>query len=179
MGDKTWPFILTVLIILAIFALLGIGWRNRIKRQSDVPDLPEVPAEFEPQRFEAAGQYVVTTKGGDWLDRIAAHGLGVRTNATMHVHPEGVVIERSGAGTIYIAKDSLREVRTESGMAGKFVERGGLVVVTWMLGQLEVDTGFRTTAAEAKPALVAALKELLPDGGTQDSPDAGLNGKNN
>ena len=170
---------LTIVLVVIVIGLIGLGWRNRIKRQSDVPDLPEVPAAFEPQVFEASGQYVVTTKGGDWLDRIAAHGLGVRTNATMHVHPEGVVIERSGSGTIYIAREALREVRTESGMAGKFVERGGLVVVTWMLGQMEVDTGFRTTAAEAKPALVTALKELLPDGGTQDSPDAGLNGKNN
>lgn len=179
MGDKTWPLILTVLIILAVFALLGLGWRNRLKRQSGVAALPQVPAVFEPQTLEAAGQYVVTTKGGDWLDRIAAHGLGIRTNATMHVHPEGIVIERSGAGTVYISRESLREVRTESGMAGKFVERGGLVVVTWMLGQTEVDTGFRTTSAEAKSPLVTALKELLPDGGPQDSPDAGLNGKNN
>ena len=35
----------------------------------------------------AEGQYVATTTAGDWLDRIAVHGLGIRTNAELSVHP--------------------------------------------------------------------------------------------
>ena len=47
-------------------------------------------------------------------------------------------------------------------MAGKFVEKEGLVIVTWKLGTTAVDTGFRTRSAEEKTPLVSAITELLP-----------------
>ena len=35
-------------------------------------------------------------------------------------------------------------------MAGKFVEKDGLLVLSWMLGGHELDTGFRTRHADDK-----------------------------
>jgi hypothetical protein len=46
-------------------------------------------------------------------------------------------------------------------MAGKFVEKDGLLVLSWMLGTRELDSGFRTRRAEDKPTLFKALQDLI------------------
>lgn len=179
MGDKTLPLVVTLAIIVLLFALIGAGWRNRLRRQRHVAPLPPVPAETGPALATVGGQYVVTTTTGDWLDRIAVHGLGIRTNATLRVFPDGVVLDRSGAQSLYIGRDRLVDVSTTSGMAGKFVEKDGLVVLSWRLGELAVDTGFRTRSAADRAPLVTALNTLLAPGAGPDLPDAGSNGKSN
>jgi hypothetical protein len=159
--DKILPGLAMLAIIAVVFVLLGIGWRNRLRRQSDVEQLPAVPAELSLPMAAADGQYVATTTAGDWLDRIAVRGLGIRTNAELTVHPEGALFERSGAGTLFIPADRLTGIRQDSGMAGKFVEKDGLLVVSWTLGSRELDTGFRTRRADDKPAILEAFQELI------------------
>ncbi|WP_269045675.1 PH-like domain-containing protein [Paenarthrobacter sp. Z7-10] len=160
--EKVLPTILTVFILLAIFALIGLGWRNRLRRQAGTAPLPAVPAELSVPSLSVEGQYVATTTEGDWLDRLAVHSLGIRTNAVVHVHSEGVLLARSGAPDVFVAADRLDDVRLEAGMAGKFVEAQGLVVLSWRLGDQPVDTGFRTRAAADKKPLLAALTALVP-----------------
>ena len=46
-------------------------------------------------------------------------------------------------------------------MAGKFVEKDGLLVLSWMLGTRELDTGFRTRRADDKTVLLNALQDLI------------------
>lgn len=183
MGERTVPAILTMLLVVVVFGLMWWGWRSKLKRQSDVAPLPEVPDDLGAPTMSISGQYVVTTSAGDWLDRIAVHGLGIRTRATLNVYPGGILIARTGSADIYIAADELREITTQSGMAGKFVEKEGLVVITWVLGALDVDTGFRTTEAEAKKPLVDTLRELLGSDADQadntQTPDADISRKNN
>jgi hypothetical protein len=177
-GDRTVPAIITLSLVIVVFGLMWWGWRNRLKRQASVAPLPPVPAELGEVLFSTGGQYVVTTAAGDWLDRIAVHGLGIRTKSVLDIHPEGVLLRRNGAADLFIAKDALSEVTTAAGMAGKFVEKDGLVVMTWLLGDTAVDTGFRTTEAVAKRPLVTALQALLPHGGSQELPDADMTRKN-
>ncbi|ALE06083.1 hypothetical protein AL755_12400 [Arthrobacter sp. ERGS1:01] len=168
MGDRTVPTILAIALVVVVFALIGWGWRNKLKSQAAVAPLPELPGELGPASLSVPGQYVVTTATGDWLARIAVHGLGVRTPAELSIHPEGVLLSRSGAADLFISTEALTEVTTQAGMAGKFVEKDGLVVLSWTLGSTAVDTGFRTTEAVAKRPLVDALKKLLPNGGTDE-----------
>lgn len=153
---------LTLGIIVVVIALMALGWRNRLRRQAHVPAPPEIPVDLGPVLYEAEGQYVATTTAGDWLDRIAVHGLGLRGNAVAAVHPDGVLITRTGARTVYIPRADLISVSLASGMTGKFVEKEGLVVITWRLGTDGVDTGFRTRHATAKAQLVAAVAALVP-----------------
>jgi hypothetical protein len=156
------PFALLILALaVVVFALLAIGWRNRLRRQSDVDPLPAVPAELGAPLAAADGQYVASTTAGDWLDRIAVHNLGLRTNAGLSVHPEGVLFDRAGAGPVFIPAGRLTGVRLESGMAGKFVEKDGLLVLSWTLGARELDTGFRTRHAEDKTILRTTLQDLI------------------
>ena len=168
--DKILPGLAMLAVIAVVFVLLAIGWRNRLKRQSDVEQLPPVPAAPGEPITAADGQYVATTTGGDWLDRIAVHGLGIRTNATLSVHPHGVLFDRSGAPALYIPAAALGGVRQDNGMAGKFVEKDGLLVLTWLHGSHELDTGFRTRRAADKDTLYAALQELI-----SSAPAAGAN----
>ncbi|WP_041684617.1 PH-like domain-containing protein [Renibacterium salmoninarum] len=163
--DKLGPVLFAVALVLAIFVLMAIGWRNRKRNQAGFPDLPEIPTLSEPN-FAVAGQYVSTTRAGDWLDRIAVHGLGVRSAAQIEIFPEGVLISRSGAGDLFLAREQIQEVRTESGMAGKFVEKDGLVVLTWQWGEILLDSGFRTRRAEDRTPLLAALQKF-----TQTTPE--------
>lgn len=160
--EKLGPAALTLSLVVVAFVLIWWGWRNRLKRQQDLAPLPELPGKMGQPTLEVEGQYVVTTSAGDWLDRIAVHGLGIRTNARLGVHPQGVLLTRSGAPDLYIDAGSLTGVRTEAGMAGKFVEKDGLVVLTWLLGETPVDTGFRTRRAADRSPLLAALNHFLP-----------------
>ncbi|MFQ4149015.1 hypothetical protein AAGW05_09990 [Arthrobacter sp. LAPM80] len=174
MDERILPGVLVLLLVLVVFALMGWGWRNKLKRQGGLAELPGIPGNLGEALISVPGQYVVTTAAGDWLERMAVHGLGIRTPAVVNVHPHGVVIERKGAQDLFISAKALTQVDTQAGMAGKFVEKDGLVVISWLLADTEVDTGFRTTEAGAKRPLIQALQALLPDGSAPES-----NGKNN
>ena len=85
MTVKDLSLLLTLVLIGVALTLIAIGWRNRLRRQSDVEPLPGVPAELGAPLAAADGQYVASTTAGDWLDRIAVHNLGIRTNAKLSV----------------------------------------------------------------------------------------------
>lgn len=161
MSAKDLSLLFTLVLIGVAVTLIAVGWRNRLRRQSDVEPLPEVPAGLGAPLAAADGQYVASTTAGDWLDRIAVHNLGIRTNARLSVHTEGVLFERAGAGPVFIPAGRLTGVRQESGMAGKFVEKDGLLVLSWMLGSHELDTGYRTRRAEDKAVLLTTLQDLI------------------
>lgn len=161
MDTKLLTGLITVVIIAVVLLMIWAGWRNRLKRQADVEQLPEVPEAPGAALNTAEGQYVASTTAGDWLDRIAVHGLGIRTNATLAVYPHGVLFDRSGAPAVYIPAGDLTAVRQDSGMAGKFVEKDGLLVLRWKLGTHELDTGFRTRRAADKTTLFESLQQLI------------------
>lgn len=157
-----WVVLCTVAVIIIIGFALYFGWRSRKKRQSDIIAPKQVPPELlgEEPRIADEGMYVATVRGRDWLERIAVHHLGIRTDAQLEVHSAGVVLLLNGAPNIFIPVGDIVDVRLESGMNGKFVERDGLVVISWMLGDQEVSTGFRNRTATAKQPMYEALTAL-------------------
>lgn len=152
-----------LVLLVVCYLLMWRGWRRRGARQRDLPPLPEVPEAVArgPVVARSEGTYVVTTAAGDWLDRIVVHGLGERSLAHLIVTDQGVLFSRVGAPDVFIAADAVLGARLERGMAGKYVEEGGLVVVTWQHGQRQLDTGFRPRAAADRDALVAAVQALV------------------
>ncbi|GAA1675644.1 hypothetical protein GCM10010977_21750 [Citricoccus zhacaiensis] len=165
--------ILTAIGLAVVLLLMWWGWRNRKRRQQDIAAPLPVPAgilESEPLAA-AEGMYVATVRGQDYLDRIAVHGLGLRTNARLEVHRSGVALLREGGTNLFIPQADLRQVRLDSGMSGKFVEKGGLLVVSWTLGDREVSTGFRTRAADDRDPLLTAVQALV-DGESPAAPKA-------
>jgi hypothetical protein len=104
---------------------------------------------------------VSTTAAGDWLDRVTARGLGARSAAAMVVRADGVGWARQGAPAVWAPAADVVAVRRDSGMAGKYVERDGLVVVTWRLGGRALDTGFRPRYGDDAARLTAAVERLV------------------
>ncbi|WP_299036561.1 transporter [uncultured Pseudokineococcus sp.] len=160
--------LLVLLAIPVLWALMWWGWRRRARRQQDLPAPPLAPQDPGPALLgPREGVYVSSTTSGDWLDRVVAHGLGRRSACDVAVFDAGVSVAREGEDVLWLPADRLLRVRRERGMAGKYVDREGLVVITWLLGpgdELELDTGLRLRHGDDADALVTALAELLARG---------------
>jgi hypothetical protein len=158
----------SLLALVVVLALWGMwyGWRERVRRGSSaVPQPPAVPAGLGTPTFGPVdGTYVSTTAHGDWLDRVAAHGLGVRSAASVEVHPGGVLVRRTGADDLFVPAGRLREADTSPGLIGTFVGGDGLVVLAWAAGDDEgapvLDTGLRLRRRADRPALVESIRAL-------------------
>ncbi len=161
--------------IVAVMALLSWwGWRNRKRRQAHVPAPESVPEELlEREPLAAAeGMVIGTVKASHYLDRVAVHGLGIRTNGLLEVHSEGLAVLRSGAENFLIRREQLSAVRTDRGVVGKFVEADGAVIVGWRLGEEDVETAFRARSAAGHDQLIAQIKKVagLDDGSSAGRP---------
>ena len=155
---------LLAVLIAFVIQLMMRGWRDRARRQAAlIGTLPPVPetvgsAIVAPTR----GVYVGSTLAPSWHDRIAVGELGYRSKAVLTRYPEGILVERSGAGPIWIPQQSITAIRTERGMVGKVVpavrglrrpagnadgnsgSQDGILAIRWRLPSgTEIDTGFR------------------------------------
>lgn len=158
------PRLLLTAVVVAVIGLavwgMRRGWLHRAARQSDVPPPPAPPADLSPAT-SVAGTYVATTTAGDLLDRVVVHGLGNRGRADLTVRSEGVLIDRVGEPSVWIPTESMRAVRLGSGQAQKAYEAGGLILVRWVLGPREVETGFRADDPDEHVATAEQLYALL------------------
>ncbi|MEU3332756.1 hypothetical protein ACF046_12035 [Glutamicibacter creatinolyticus] len=161
------PIAWTLGIILVLLLLIAVGWRNRKRRQSGVPAPFQDFADTEVARFE--GMYVATTRGEDWLDRIAVHQLGVRTNADLVIGERGVHFMRAGARAVHVPFAALTRVNRASGMAGKFVEDNGLVITGWVKDDFDFDTGFRPRYHADNAKIYQMLASHLDDAADQET----------
>lgn len=149
----------TLLVVAAGWFGMYRGWRNRQARQADLAPLPPVP---DDKTKGTEGVYVATTTAGDWMDRIAVHELGVRSNADLAVSKVGLIFRRQGAADVFIPADHLTGVRTDRGIAGKVTaEASGLVVVTWNHDGHELDTGFRPRRKADTAPLTDSISTLI------------------
>ena len=165
--------VLLTLLLLGLLAglywLMFRGWRRRVARQQYLP----VPASARPgpvrqppaESAEAVeGVYASTTTSGNWLDRIAAHGLGVRSNAWVQVQPDGVFIAREAAPDLFIPAADLRGAALAPGIAGKVTGGEGVLLITWQLGDQRLDTGFHPRARQDRARLLEEINALTEEG---------------
>ena len=151
--------------VIALWALLiGLmyrGWQNRRRRQvALVGELPPVPADYGDQATEpATGLYVGSTLAPSWQDRIAVGDLGFRSTAELTRFEHGILMERTGAGDIWIPAESITAIRTERGLAGKVMTKDGLLVIRWKLPTgVEIDTGFRADDKSIYPTWIKRVE---------------------
>ncbi len=155
--------VLVVLIAVVIQAMMR-GWRRRAERQAQiVGSLPALPATVGPAIVSPTkGIYVGSTLVPHWNDRVAAADLGFRAKAVLTRYPEGIMVQRSGAAPIWIPDESIADIRTDLGLAGKVIPGGsdagrtarpkgsgtahphdGVLAIRWRLPTgIEIDTGF-------------------------------------
>lgn len=130
------PTLVASLIMAALLALLIAflirqmmrGWLHRAQRQAElIGTLPPLPDTVGPAIVAATkGLYVGSTLVPHWNDKVAAGDLGFRAKAVMTRYPEGIMLQRSGAGPIWIPDESITAVRTERGIAGKALTHDGI-----------------------------------------------------
>ncbi|MET9486301.1 transporter [Nocardia sp. NPDC006630] len=150
---------LTIVVLLALFALCLWGmyraWTGRAKKQAaSIGELPVVPADCGAQLLEpTTGMYLGSTLAPSWIQRITVGDLGFRATAELTRFERGILLERDGAGTVWIPEEAITAVRTERGHAGKVMTEGGVLVIRWKLPTgTEVDTGFRGDDKTVYPA---------------------------
>jgi hypothetical protein len=152
-----------ICVALVVLALAGMrrGWRNRLRRQAELAPLPAVPELGELLAPALAGLYVGTAFSSSWQDRVVHAGLGARADSTATLHPEGVLVDRTGAAPIFVPSDAIESVRLAPGLAGKVMGAGGLLVIRWRLGTAVLDTGIRADDRGLYPAWVRVLNQLI------------------
>jgi hypothetical protein len=145
-GSLIMAAVVCVVIAVVIQAMMR-GWRRRAERQAElIGALPPMPDTVGAAIVPATkGLYVGSTLVPHWNDRVAASDLGFRNKAVLTRYPEGIMLQRSGAGPIWIPDDSITAIRTERGVAGKAAVTGeGILAIRWRLPSgAEIDTGFR------------------------------------
>lgn len=151
--------VLLILLTLIIFQLMRRGWRNR-ERRIVINDLPALPPGSDTPPT-ASGVYVSTTLTGMPYERVVTRGLGVKSEVDVHVRPDGVVLERRGAPSLFIPRGDLRGVTTTGGMIGKFAAADSIVVFTWLAGDTTVDTGVHIRGGEDRARLLHATSDLI------------------
>jgi hypothetical protein len=137
---------LLVLVIAVLIQAMLRGWRRRAERQAEiVGTLPAPPDTVGAPIVSATkGLYVGSTLVPHWNDRVAAGDLGFRAKSVLSRYPEGIMLQRTGAGPIWIPDESIVEIRAEKNLAGKALTHEGMVAIRWRLPSgIEIDTGFR------------------------------------
>lgn len=109
---------------------------------------------------------MATTLADQPLERVAVHGLGFRARATAAVHLEGLVLGVQGQERILIATESLRGAGRATWAIDRVVERDGLILIGWMLGDTPVDTYLRVPDPAAAAALLAGVQAMTPEPAT-------------
>jgi hypothetical protein len=143
-----------------VLSLIALGWAARRRRQRNIPATAPLPANIGALRGEFEGFYVSTTFDGQPLNRVAVHGLGFRARVTVAVADAGVVLALPG-NTVFIPRETIREVTRSNYTIDRVVEPGGLVLLAWELGDTKLDSYFRVEQTEQ---LVSAIDGLLPAG---------------
>ncbi len=156
------PGLITIVVLVGLaWAGMAWGWRQRRSRQSDLPVPAQPPGDLGMPVLSADGLFVGSVAADEWLERVVPHGLGSRAGATLHVHRDGLVLERDGGQPVWIPAPDLVAVRRDTGLAGKVTETGGLVVWTWQLGTALLESGLRPRYADQTDQLVRALAGLV------------------
>lgn len=162
------------LFVALVYWLMREGWKWRGTLQGGLPELPtapeDTPGESAPPLLTLKGRYHGSTTAGQWLDRIVAHGLGVRSMAALTLTEQGLHVERTGAPDFFVPAAALRGARLDKGIAGKVLTEGGLLVITWEHGGRLIDSGFRSEHAAEHAAWVESIGSA-PAGDTVPAPD--------
>lgn len=141
--DRFGPTAIIVGIVVLAVVGMFLGWRARVAKNEGLSVPSPVPESTGETLATGTGLYVATTLAAQPFERVAAHGLGFRARASITVSRDGIAIDAAGRQPYFIATTALDAVERATWAIDKAVEPGGLVVVTWRLGDTLLDSYFR------------------------------------
>ena len=161
--DRTILQAIVVVFLAVLLLLMVLGWMGRRRRQRDIVPLQAAPVDLGAVLTTLNGKYVATTGSGDPLDRIAVHGLGFRSNVTAVVAETGILLQLPGKD-LFIPRGDVRDIRRATWTIDRVVEKDGLHLIEWMLGDRVVDSYLRmaepTEFERAARSVLADRKDL-------------------
>jgi hypothetical protein len=157
--------LLTVLACLLFAALAIRAWKSRAARQTSLflSPLEKLTSKGQPVAI-ADAFYVATTFANNFLERIAAHGLGARGFSQIQVFAEGVLVSRIGERDLAIVRDDLISVSYSQVAIDKAVESDGLMVLSWRAGETMLATHLRIKDLSSRSLIFRTLSDLVPGG---------------
>ena len=129
-----------LVIVLIALALTGmvLGWR-RGKKAVSLPPLPIAPADLGDVLGEFEGLYLSTTLTENRYRRVTTRGLGFRERGTITVTTAGFQLP----GERFVPDEAVVSVGRASWTIDRGVETDGLNVITWIHGDISLDSFFR------------------------------------
>lgn len=148
----------TIAIAFVALVALVIYRSNRKLRVQQEALMPE------PEQFAGTGEsvyYVATVFTERPLDRVWAHGLGMRGNALLSISENGLGISRAGEQGFLIPKRDTTGLHLQTATIDKSVERDGLIAVDWSLGGQNLSTSFRVANSAKRIEILSEIERLI------------------
>lgn len=139
--DRPVLMAIVLVFLLLLLALMVLGWRARARRQVAIGKPASVPELAGAELVTAPVFYVATTVATEPLNRIAVSGLGFRSRATVSAAEAGITLTIPGQYPSFIPASDVRAVERATATIDRVVERGGMVLVRWVLRS---DSGLAT-----------------------------------
>jgi hypothetical protein len=149
-------FTLVMLVFVVAYLVLRSVRRLRSKQESLLPAI--LPAVTD-GTFETF--YVATVFAERPLDRIWAHGLGVRGKAKLGLSSEGVSVHRVGERGFLIPAASITELGSAQATIDKGVERDGLTTIVWNHGEVALQSVFRFINQKVREEFKSQLQNMI------------------
>lgn len=132
---------------------------NRSVRKAQESAIPQ-PAASLSIEHPHAGYYVSTVFAQKALTKVWAHGLGSRGKVFVGVDSQGISLSRLGEVGFLIPTDHLIGMTRASATIDKAVERDGLLVLIWKLGEDELATHLRIVDREKRKKLESEITKV-------------------
>jgi len=157
--DRPQLMAIVVIFLVLLLVLMYLGWRARRRRQSSVAAPLAAPDDLGAAIGTFDGKYVATTVAGNPLERIAVHGLGFRSSASLTVTDTGLLVQRPGSDDVWIPRADVLDRRSATWTIDRVVEHDGLDLVEWNLGGTRVESYFRMLDPGS---FESAFEQLVP-----------------
>jgi hypothetical protein len=155
-----------VAVAVLVLLLMVAGWRRRVRRDAGLVLSHDAPTDLGDELATIDAFYVATTAHGTPLERLAIKGLGFRGRASVAVATEGVTLRITGERDVFIPAGAIEEVANATWTIDRVVEKDGLVLLAWSLGNAGaptiVDSYLRVIAPEDRTRLIDAIHQISP-----------------
>lgn len=148
-------------LMLSLVAVIALAiWRSVRKRRAAQEKLIAAPPAATAQGVLEAF-YVSTVFEVSPLERVWAHGFAMRGRSTLSVADDGISVHRTGERSFLIPAKTIAGIDAASATIDKGVERGGLSMIHWSLGETKVASHFRFTNPDVRKEFENKVSQLI------------------
>lgn len=135
------------------------SWRRNRSRQEKFLPKPEIFSSPNADSWIPAF-YVATVFESEPLKRVLAHGLTYRGFAKVIFDSKGIGISRVGEIPLLIPMENIISVDSSSSALDKAVERDGITLINWKLGETNLQTQLRFQNLENRQTALDYLSKM-------------------